>query len=319
MTISNTDSYDRNVDFTIELGTPWWVKTPGTDEAEVDDVTGAKLAKPLEPGQADDGRPQLGEKCKTVFAIREAEEFRRAIDKLANSNATSLLIGTSSWGQQFREAVFIGEYENGQRPSFSVYFMHFLSLPWKTLFALVPPTEMWHGWACFIVSIMMIGVLTVFVGDLANHFGCTIGLKDTVTAITFVALGTSLPEVFASKVAAVMDDHADSAILHVCGGNAVNVFLGIGVAWAIASIYHTARGDEFRIEPAGLAFSVTLFCAGALIAIILLQYRRYAHGIHAELGGPTFSKLWTGSFFIFLWIAYLIISGMQAYCILPSF
>jgi hypothetical protein len=28
---------------------------------------------------------------------------------------------------------------------------------------------------------------------LASHFGCTVGLKDSVTAISFVALGTSLP------------------------------------------------------------------------------------------------------------------------------
>jgi len=42
----------------------------------------------------------------------------------------------------------------------------------------------------------MIGVLTAVIGDLASHFGCTIGLKDSVTAISFVALGTSLPGLF---------------------------------------------------------------------------------------------------------------------------
>jgi solute carrier family 8 (sodium/calcium exchanger) len=42
----------------------------------------------------------------------------------------------------------------------------------------------------------MIGVLTAVIGDLASHFGCTIGLKDSVTAISFVALGTSLPGFF---------------------------------------------------------------------------------------------------------------------------
>lgn len=43
------------------------------------------------------------------------------------------------------------------------------------------------------VSIVMIGLLTAFIGDLASHFGCTIGLKDSVTAVVFVALGTSVP------------------------------------------------------------------------------------------------------------------------------
>jgi len=39
----------------------------------------------------------------------------------------------------------------------------------------------------------MIGVLTAFIGDLASAFGCTVGLKDSITAISFVALGTSVP------------------------------------------------------------------------------------------------------------------------------
>ena len=36
-------------------------------------------------------------------------------------------------------------------------------------------------------------MLTALIGDFASHVGCTIGLKDTITAIGFVALGTSVP------------------------------------------------------------------------------------------------------------------------------
>lgn len=49
------------------------------------------------------------------------------------------------------------------------------------------------GWFCFITAIFVIGFLTAIIGDVAAMFGCTIGLKDSVTAITLVALGTSLP------------------------------------------------------------------------------------------------------------------------------
>lgn len=49
------------------------------------------------------------------------------------------------------------------------------------------------GWFCFTVCILVIGVLTAVIGDVASSFGCSIGLTDAVTAITFVALGTSLP------------------------------------------------------------------------------------------------------------------------------
>lgn len=62
-----------------------------------------------------------------------------------------------------------------------------------------------------------------------------------MTAITFVALGTSLPDLFASKKAAVQERHADVAIGNVTGSNSVNVFLGLGLSWVIASIYWTAQ------------------------------------------------------------------------------
>ena len=37
------------------------------------------------------------------------------------------------------------------------------------------------GWPCFFVSLGMIGLLTAIVGDLANIFGCLVGLKKSVT------------------------------------------------------------------------------------------------------------------------------------------
>jgi len=77
--------------------------------------------------------------------------------------------------------------------------LHFCSLfcffPFRLLL-----TDIWGGWACFTCSIIMIGVLTAVIGDLASSFGCTVGLKDAVTAISFVALGTSVPGKISKKL-----------------------------------------------------------------------------------------------------------------------
>ncbi len=53
-----------------------------------------------------------------------------------------------------------------------------------------------NGWACFVVSISLIGFLTAIIGDVAQGLGCTVGLKDSINAITFVAVGTSLPGLY---------------------------------------------------------------------------------------------------------------------------
>merc|ERR1712165_439407 len=132
-------------------------------------------------------------------------------------------------------------------------------------------TGLMNGYPCFVISIAMIGVCTAVIGDVASHLGCFIYLKDSVNAIAFVALGTSVPDTFASKVAAVQDETADASVGNVTGSNAVNVFLGIGIAWSMAAIYHAAKGMEFKVEPGSLGFSVTIFCIEAIIAITALM------------------------------------------------
>jgi solute carrier family 8 (sodium/calcium exchanger) len=81
-------------------------------------------------------------------------------------------------------------------------FFHFITIGWKVLFSLVPPAHMMGGWACFFVALIFIGAIVVVVGETALLFGCVAGLKDGLTAVTFVAIGTSLPDTFASKTAA---------------------------------------------------------------------------------------------------------------------
>lgn len=80
--------------------------------------------------------------------------------------------------------------------------MHFLTIGWKLFFAIVPPAHYCGGGPCFFISLAVIGVVTYIVGEFANLFGCVLGIKPSITAITFVALGTSLPDTFASMQAA---------------------------------------------------------------------------------------------------------------------
>jgi solute carrier family 8 (sodium/calcium exchanger) len=54
-------------------------------------------------------------------------------------------------------------------------------------------TALGKGHAAFFVCIIVIGAMTAIIGDVASNFGCSAGVKDTVTAIVFVALGTSVP------------------------------------------------------------------------------------------------------------------------------
>merc|ERR1711899_156052 len=204
-------------------------------------------------------------------------------------------------------------------PTCGDYIVHFLTLFWKVIFSFIPPADRLKGWPAFFGSITGIGILTAVIGDVAAHFGCISLIKDSVTAITIVALGTSVPDTFPSKTAAIQDETADASVGNVTGSNAVNVFLGIGIAWSMAAIYHEAAGEYFEVPVGSLGFSVTIFCIEALLAIIILMLRRNP-AVGGELGGPKSVKTVTSGIFVFFWCFYVFISALEAYgVIVPGF
>ncbi|XP_078724393.1 sodium/calcium exchanger 3 isoform X7 [Lampetra fluviatilis] len=321
--ITDDEEYEKQDNFFLVLGEPRWIDQGTTEDGE---------RKPLSVEEqeakriAEMGRPVLGEHPRMEVIIEESYEFKSTVDKLIKKTNLALVVGTHSWREQFLDALTVSagdedeDDESGEEklPSCFDYVMHFLSVFWKVLFAFVPPTEYFNGWACFIVSIFMIGLLTAFIGDLASHFGCTIGLKDSVTAVVFVALGTSVPDTFASKVSATQDQYADASIGNVTGSNGVNVFLGIGIAWSIAAIYWWTQNEPFRVDPGTLAFSVTLFTVFAFVCVGVLLYRRRP-SIGGELGGGRTGKILTSGFFFSLWLLYILFSGLEAYCHIKAF
>merc|ERR1711865_353608 len=279
-----------------------------------------------------------GEHMRSVVTICGDEAYAQLVDEVAALMALqfeSLSLETTTWAEQFNTAMNI-EGEEGQSPAVMDYVMHFLTFGWKIMFATVPPTSYYGGWLTFFVALGYIGVLTAFVADIAGIFGCLLGLDDAITAISFVALGTSLPDTFASKSAATADETADNAIGNVTGSNSVNVFLGLGLPWLIAcganSGYQpplvpgsevidgvkqkvTIDGidivfDEgaFPVLAGTIGSSVVLFCICAIACIGTFYIRRWTGC--GELGGPAGPRKITGFFFICLWMVYIVVSSL---------
>mmetsp|Transcript_4792 Transcript_4792/g.13557 ORF Transcript_4792/g.13557 Transcript_4792/m.13557 type:complete len:907 (-) Transcript_4792:102-2822(-) len=220
--------------------------------------------------------------------------------------------------------------ELAEQPSVADYIMHFITLPWKLLFAFVPPTDYCGGWLSFMCSLLMIALVTAIIGDMAALLGCVLGLPDEVTAITFVALGTSLPDTFASRTAAVQDPTADASVGNVTGSNSVNVFLGLGLPWTMGSLYWSYsepdakwlskyapplgveslvpiqsrfREGAFVVRKGALVPSVAVFTCCALVAMGMLYYRRRHLG--GELGGPKYNKMVSAGVLVVLWVVFV--------------
>ncbi|UYV61020.1 hypothetical protein LAZ67_1003136 [Cordylochernes scorpioides] len=232
---------------------------------------------------------------------------------MTNVNIDALKLQSETWAGQMRDAMNVngGDLENA---TLMDYILHLVTFGWKILFSLVPPTSILGGWVTFFMSLLVIGLLTAIVGDLASIFGCLAGLKDTVTAITFVALGTSLPDLFASRAAAMQEKYADNAIGNVTGSNSVNVFLGLGLPWLMASIFWESQGKTFKVHAGTLGFSVGIYTGCSLVCVALLLARRCMRVFgRGELGGPIPWARLTAFIMVGLWMLYILLSSLEAY------
>lgn len=221
-----------------------------------------------------------------------------------------------SWGAQFVSALTIegstDEDGNDVDPTWVDYLLHFLTILWKVIGACVPPTKYLGAWPTFVLSLLYIGALTFLVEQLGHLIGCVIGLKTSVTGITIIALGTSLPDTFASRTAARQDEHADAAIGNVTGSNSVNVFLGLGLPWVLSTSYGLATGTEYKVPSGNLTQSVIIFTILGFLCIVLLILRRKFVG--GELGGSNAYVKWGTSILLLLfWCIYILLSSLKAY------
>ncbi|CAK9001842.1 unnamed protein product [Durusdinium trenchii] len=278
--------------------------------------------------------------CICTIIVGTDQDTKRRADKLMQAfkvNWDVQIMARDNWKDQFIDAVFLDTGEATGCAVAVAWFFHLVTMPWKVIFALIPPVDYCGGWVCFVCSLSMIGGVTALIGDLAELCGCVVSMPDAITAISLVALGTSLPDTFASKTAAEQDPTADASIGNVTGSNSVNVFLGLGLPWSIGAIYWAALGNlpsdhgwftkyagqsvitdhptggVFVVLGGNLGFSVAVFCCCASACILVILLRRWFVG--GELGGPKGTMYATSCFLVSLWLLYV---GLSSWNVLAA-
>jgi Ca2+/Na+ antiporter len=318
--IIDDDTHEANETFRVELSEP-------SDGATLDEDGDGTQAVVTIVNDDDDGSDVLDKAFNRLSVFGNRDKLAQACDQ---------------YKEQFTDAIKVPR-EEGEPITIIGVILHCITVFWKVIFATVPPTSLAGGWLAFFVALGYIAVMTMLIADLANFFGCVIGLPAATTAITFVALGTSMPDLFASVAAAQSDDTADNSVGNVTGSNCVNVFLGLGLPWMIAAIYWstvptdgseaaewvakyaTEGGGEysphvkkywdekgelaFVVRAGDLGLSVIIFCNCALTAVFVLYLRRKLFG--GELGGPKVPRYMTAVLLVIMWLIYLIISALK--------
>jgi len=293
---------------------------------ERDEIFGVKLYDPTNGVKISKRDVCHVELVKDAKSARQAQALQSLLKKIENEENTS-------WGQQIKNAIMLHptKEENGEINDVTCFdaVLHFLSIGWKVIFAIAcPPPHKGGGYPCLVAGITCIGFVTYIVAEVAGLFGCVLGVLPGVTAITFVAIGTSLPDTFASMTAARNSRHADEAVGNITGSNCVNVFLGLGLPWMIATIWKLTSdecslctADEtnnfcvkecaYEVPANGLILSVILFLSCSAVGFLILIMRRVF--LKGELGGSSSIRYASCFAFICLWVIYIIFASLGTY------
>merc|ERR1719346_575520 len=173
--ILDEESYEKNLVLFVNIDEPRHIAEGKEGEGVDYSILDAKKPEDLteEEKIALLGRPCLGQNTRLQIRIKESKEFKSSVDKLMAKTNNSILAGGSSWLEQFTGAFEVqaedeeGEEGEEKMPSCGDYIMHFLTLPWKLIFALIPPTGIFNGYPTFVISIAAVGICTAVIGDVA--------------------------------------------------------------------------------------------------------------------------------------------------------
>lgn len=121
-------------------------------------------------------------------------------------------------------------------------------------------------YASFVLSIGWIGVYSYFMVEWAGIIGRTIGIPDVVMGLTFLAAGTSVPDLLSSVIVAKRGE-GDMAVSSSVGSNIFDILVGLPFPWLCFTLWNNGK-DFVTVEAKGLAISIVILLV-MVIAIVL--------------------------------------------------
>jgi len=140
-----------------------------------------------------------------------------------------------------------------------------LTLPlWITLPDPAAPKKRKFFIITFIGSILWIAVFSYFMVWWATVAGKVIGISDAVMGLTFLAAGTSVPDLITSVLVA-KQGHGDMAVSSSIGSNIFDVTVGLPLPWLL---YCAINQVPMEVSSTGMGCSIGMLFAMLLIVFV---------------------------------------------------
>lgn len=133
------------------------------------------------------------------------------------------------------------------------------------------------------------GLFSYFMVSWVEIIGATAGIPSVIMGLTFLAAGTSVPDMLSAVIVA-QQGFGDKAVSSTIGSNVFDINVALGLPWLLYIIVYQE--------------SVIVVADGFLTSIIILFVTLFALIVTIKLVNWTLPK-WAGYFFIFLYCVFV--------------
>ena len=123
----------------------------------------------------------------------------------------------------------------------------------------------------FVMAIAWVGIFSGMMVDWAGTVGCVAGIPDAVMGLTFLAAGTSVPDLLTSVVVA-KQGHGDMAVSSSIGSNIFDVLVGLPLPWLAYAMLNTKTPGYVGVQAPTLFFSLVILLAMVFSVIMIIHF-----------------------------------------------
>jgi K+-dependent Na+/Ca+ exchanger-like protein len=129
-----------------------------------------------------------------------------------------------------------------------------------------------YCYAVFLGSILWIAVYSYFMVTWATIIGSTLGIPDIIMGLTFLAAGTSVPDLLSSVIVA-RQGLGDMAVSSSIGSNIFDVTVGLPVPWLL---FIAINNEDVYVDSSGVALSIFILLFMLVSTVGSIMYAKWA-------------------------------------------
>jgi len=136
----------------------------------------------------------------------------------------------------------------------------------------------------FFLSICFIGVFSFFMVKWATMIGDTFRIPTVIMGLTFLAAGTSVPDLLSSVIVA-KQGHGDMAVSSSIGSNIFDILVGLPLPWLLYTLYNSGqKGQSFPVTVGAEDLDISLYILIGMLMVVIGSIALFKWRMIKEMG-----------------------------------